>query len=160
MKIVTLIDRDADEFERTEDRLIAWGYICWETAKVNGCPGGAGLHSMIAHMQRETRKHRKKRRKKGEDPPPVMACKQTRSFITPQYGIGGDVLAVDKAISRLPNWAQKCIFRTYMYGQPDRIASKEMKMRIGEYSQRRRAAVELVAIALGRSYIGTSLPRA
>lgn len=157
---MTLTDPEADEFERTEDRLIAWGYICWETAKVNGCPGGAGLHSIIAHMQRETRKHQKKRRKKGEDPAPIMGCKQTRSFITPQYGIGGDTLAVDKVISKLPYWAKKCIFRTYMYGQPDRIASKEMKMRVGEYAQRRRAAVEQVAIGLKRRYFRSLLPRA
>ena len=60
---------------------------------------------------------------------------------------------VDAVVSQLPKWANTCIVRSYKFGQKDRHASDDMHMRIGEYSQRRRAAVEQVALKLKQRYI-------
>jgi hypothetical protein len=63
------------------------------------------------------------------------------------------IMEVDRLVRGLPNWAQQCVFRRYMYDQEDRPAAKELKMRVGEYTQRRRAAVELIADKLDERYI-------
>ncbi len=150
---MTLTDPEADEFERTERRLTAWGYACRQNSTALGLPTLSGMSAAIDAVRAETRKRKGVRRTKGEPVKLTANGKQTRSRVEVRLVLNGDVASVDKAVSMLPKWAKKPIFRAYMYGQPDRIACDDLRMRKGEYIQRRRAAVELVAIQLGRRYI-------
>ena len=146
MSVVILKEPELTEFERTEQRLISWGYACRQNSSALGLPTLSGMSGIIARLRAETRLRRGVRRKKGQQL--TAKGKESQSFIRPKLELVGDNFIVDKAISRLPKWAKKCIFRSYMYGQPDRNAAEELRMRIGEYAQRRRAAVEQVAFGL------------
>ncbi len=79
--------------------------------------------------------------------------KKKQTDILSEMQLDSRSMQVDAIVSRLPNWANTCIVRSYQYGQKDRHAAGELRMRIGEYSQRRRAAVEQVAIKLKQRYI-------
>ena len=136
-----LTDREVSEFERTERRLLAWGYACRQNTEALGLPTISGMAQIIAHIKAETRKRRGVRRLTAKG-------KEKKSFIRPELELSGDIMTVDMVVSKLPKWAKKCVFRSYLYSQPDRKAAEQLRMPIGEYAQRRRAAVEQVAIRL------------
>ena len=79
--------------------------------------------------------------------------KKAQDAILSDMQLDSQSMQVDAVVSRLPNWAKKCIDRSYRFGQKDRHAAEELRMRVGEYSQRRRAAVEQFAIKLKQRYI-------
>ena len=68
-------------------------------------------------------------------------------------------LQTEQIIRKLPKWAQKVVFRSYRFRQRDKQAADELRMRPGEYAQRRRAAVEMIADALERSQQSTTVRR-
>jgi hypothetical protein len=66
--------------------------------------------------------------------------------------LSGSVAAIDAVVAALPGWMQKIIMRSYLWGQPDRLAAQEMRMPRMLYRTQREAALEFVAerIALRR----------
>lgn len=167
------IDRDADEFERTDEKLKSWGYACRENSKALGLPTISAMSAISARMQsldtqrkgaRKTKRRRFKIKEKGaHGEPRYQKTAEGEQSPTrggaPELQLSGEDMTIDKIVSRLPNWAKKCLYRSYMYNQPDRKAAEEMRMRVGEYSQRRRAAVEQVAIRLKQRYVSACSSR-
>lgn len=170
-------DTDADRFEETERRLNEWGSECNRNSQALGLPSISGIAQMIAHVRVQERLQKVARRnalrkarkawKAGDapidaklvaeelgfaDPQPTARGKQTQSSTALEPQFSGRVAQVDKVVSMLPGWAKKCIYRSYLYGKPDRIMAEEMHMPPGEYAQRRRAAVYLVADKLDQRY--------
>ena len=59
----TSTDREADIFERTEQRLNEWGYACRENSKSLGLPTISGIARMIDHVRRQDRLEKTARKK-------------------------------------------------------------------------------------------------
>lgn len=78
--------------------------------------------------------------------------KESRRVAAPAVMLPSRVADVDHVVSTLPGWMQKALRRAYLFGQPDRVAAFELKMSIGGYVERRRAAVERVADLLSQRY--------
>lgn len=156
--------------EDTERDLKYWGWACRKNSETLGLSSISGLAQTIAHIRAQTRKQKGVRRKKlhaarkafkpGDQPidvkliaiefgfadPELTATgKQTQTFFEPRLQLNNVGAQIDAIVGGLADWAQKCIRRSYQYGQADRFAADDLRMPIGEYAQRRRAAVEMVA---------------
>ena len=163
-------DKEATEFERTEGRLVAWGYHCWENTMALGLPQVSGIAKAMDEIRAQTRmrkgvrkravqESRKawKERKKGPDCKEVAEQqgnvdqketalgKQSQSFRTAKLHINSEVLEVDALVSKLPGWMQKTIIRSYLYGQPDRRAAQDLRMPKSVYKSHRIAAIEEIS---------------
>lgn len=147
-------DPIADSYEACEKRLTEWGIACRRTSEALGLPRQSSMESMLKHVQAEDRKRKGVRRRSL-----TAVGKQPKTFKLPTVALEADVLTTDTAVARLPGWAKKVIMRTFLYGQPNRVAADQMRMREGEYSQRRRAAVEKVAMYLSERYISRNAAR-
>ena len=86
--------------------------------------------------------------------------KQTVSNIIPELELGGLEARIDSIVRGLANWMRAAIFRSYLYGQPDRIAARELKITRAEFTSRRRAAVAVVAEKLAEHRAGAYSPHA
>ena len=175
---LTMADPIADRFEQAESRLQEWGIACRHNSEVFGLPTISTMAATVAHIQAQERlrrgvrkrKLRKKHAQWKEGDPPLdpkevavvkgfaevdltASGKQTRSGEKKiALALDSKTMEVDRIVTGLPKWAQKCIRRRYLFGQPDRIAADEMKMRVEEYAGRRRCAVEKVAERLAQRY--------
>ena len=161
---------DTLTFERTEQRLNEWGSGCRETSNALGLPTISGIARMIDHVRRQDREEkivrrgilRKARKAWKQGDPPVdsklvseelgytdkgLTAKGKEKGVYHELNlrISSTDLQVDFAVAKLPGWAKKCIFRSYMYGQPDRNAAQDLRMPKDTYRLRRIAAVEQVA---------------
>jgi len=65
--------------------------------------------------------------------------------------VSSNDLQVDFVISKLPKWEKECVFRSYMYHQPDRNAAQDLRIPKATYRLRRIAAVEHVSMLLNGS---------
>ena len=156
--------------EDTERDLKYWGWACRKNSETLGLPSISGLAQTIAHIRVQTRKQKGVRRSKlraarkalklGErpidakliaielgyaDPEPTAKGKQKQTFIEPRLQLNSVAAQIDAIVGDLVNWAQTCIRRSYQSGQADRFAADDLRMPVGEYTRRRRAAVEMVA---------------
>ena len=172
---------DTHTFERTERRLNEWGHTCRNNSDALSLPTVSGIARMIDHVRAQDKKEKRARKKalrrarkawrSGDEPTDAKLVaeelgytekgltangKEKRAHQDIGMRISSNDLQVDHVVSQLPKWAKKCVFLSYMYGQPDRIAAADLRMPVGEYSQRRRAAVERVAERLNQRYISTS----
>ena len=166
----TSTDREADIFERTEQRLNEWGYACRENSKSLGLPTISGIARMIDHVRRQDRlektarkKALRKSRKAWKAGDPATDSKlvaeelgyadkeltargtQKKSSIGVVSGLDSRTLKVDATISRLPKWMQATIKRSYQFNQPDRRAAQDLRIPKSVYRLRRIAAVQLLA---------------
>ena len=177
-----MLETESDlAFERTEQRLIEWGMACRQNSQALGLPSISGMAVMIAHVRAETKRKkaarknilRKARKAWKSGDPPIDAKlvaeefgyteenltakgKEKRSLSEASLLICSNDMQIDFIVANLANWAKKCIYRSYMYGQADRFAAEDLRMRGAEYTGRRRAAVEQVAIRLAQRYIRPS----
>ncbi len=156
--------------EDTERELTDWGWACRKNSEALGLPSISGLAQTIAHIRAQTRKQKGVRRSKMRaarkalkrdelpidakliaielgfaDSEPTAKGRQKQTFIEPRLELNNVAAQIDAIVGGLANWAQTCIRRSYQYGQADRFAANDLRMPIGEYAQRRRAAVEMVA---------------
>ena len=156
--------------EDTERDLTYWGWACRKNSETLGLPTISGLAQTIAHIRAQTRKQKGVRRNKLRgarkalkraglpidakliaielgfaDPEPTAKGKQKQTFIEPRLQLNSVAAQIDAIVGDLANWAQMCIRRSYQYGQADRFAAEDLRMPVGEYAQRRRAAIEMVA---------------
>ena len=178
-RLGTKMTGESKQYQEAEKRLREWGTACRDTAQALGIPTISSLSETIAHIQQKTRKEKTDRRRairKERDRrnrlslPPLDAKliaemfgfvdqdetakgKTSRGGNIPTEILESRLLEIDSIISRLPRWARKCVFRSYMYGQPDRVAAFDMKMHPGDYCQRRKASVHMVATRLDQRYI-------
>lgn len=149
-EIMVARDPVADRFEEAERRLIEWGLSCRRESDRLGLPRISGIQQLIDHVRREDRLARGVRRRKlktveEREGKLTARGKQTRVARKPTPIVNSAVLEVDAVVAKLPGWMQATLIRSYLYGQPDRTACQDMRMRKEEYAQRRRAAVEYVA---------------
>ena len=172
--------------EDTERELRYWGRACRNKSEALGIPTISGLAQCkrIAHIRAQTRKQKGVRREKlraarkawktGDDhidakliaielgyydPEETAKGKQKRTFIEPCLQLNNVAAQIDAIVSGLANWAQKCIRRSYQYGQADRLAANDLRMPVGDYTHRRRAAIEMVAAKLTERYSAAVEPR-
>lgn len=173
------LDLEADIYARTEERLKQWGLACRRNTEALGLPTISNFAETAAHVRAEERRQKQQRKKllraarkawKEGDPPidaklvaeelgfvekdKTAKGKATRLGEKPDAELNGISASIDKIVALLPGWAEKCILRSYLYGQADRFAALDLRMPTGEYMQRRRAAVLLVAERLNTRYSG------
>lgn len=171
-------DTDADKWEAAEARLIEWGRCCQRNSEIAGLPTFSFMVEIIEHVRRQEKERRKERKKKiralirgkresGEpldakeiaelkgyiEPDETAKGKQSKSGPKPSISLDTRSAEIDYIVKRQPKWAQKVLIRSYLYFQRDDEAANELKMRPGEYAQRRRAAVQKVAEWLETRYI-------
>lgn len=151
------MDAVADAFEQAERRLTEWGLACRRESDRLGLPRISSIQVMIEHVRREDRLARGVRRKRiksieaREKAGKLTAQgKQTKVARKPTPVINSAVLEVDAIVARLPGWMQAPIIRRYLYGQPDRLACRDLKLPKEDYRLRCKAAVEYVAESLVR----------
>lgn len=160
-------DQVADDFEAAEKLLTEWGIVCRRNSDYLGLPRMSGIRAMIEHVRREDRLRKGVRKKnvrevhkewrKGEDTDAKEVAeafsyidryltaqgKQKRPFKTLRdAGINSRVLQTDAIVARMEKWMQTVIMRSYLYGQPDENACRDLRMRKHLYRQHREAAVE------------------
>ncbi len=170
--------------EDTERDLTYWGWACRKNSEALGSPTISGLAATIANIRAQTRKQKGVRRKKlraarkawekGNRPidakliaielgfaetEPTAKGKQKQTFIEPQLQLNNVVAHIDAIVASLASWAQKCIYRSYLYGQADRFAADDLRMPVGDYTHRRRAAIEMVAAKRIERYSAAVEPR-
>jgi hypothetical protein len=171
-----------DTIAETERQLEHWGKSCRDNSQVLGLPTISNVAQTVAHVRVQERL-RKVQRKKAlraarrawkEGDPPIDAKlvaeelgfaeqeltargKSTEASILPPLQLDSISARIDVVVSSLAGWAKKCIFRSYLYNQPDRFAARELRMSTGEYTQRREAAVQIVAERLLQRYSATTL---
>jgi DNA-directed RNA polymerase specialized sigma24 family protein len=88
------------------------------------------------------------------DPEPTARGKESRSMKTASIEIPSEVAKVEQAVRALPNWLQAPLFRTYLYGQPHRVAARELRMYEPDYRSRWRQAVVEVGKTLAMRATG------
>lgn len=77
--------------------------------------------------------------------PETAKGRQTRSRkpINSQI-LPNDYMLIDKIVSQSPNYMKKTLHRAYLWGQPDRIAARELRIDRELFTSQREAAVEWV----------------
>jgi hypothetical protein len=110
---------------------------------------------MIEYVRREDSKRKDVSRKAM-----TAAGKQKKPLKIPPRLLDSKILSTDSAVAELPRWGKKIIMRAFLFGQPNRVACRQIGMRPGEYEQRRRAAVEIVAECLADRYSASNTVRA
>lgn len=145
-------DPIADAYEAAEERLCEWGLACRRESDKLGLPRISGIQQMIEHVRREDAKRkgvRKSRLRTIEDREKegklTAQGKQTKAASKPSPVINSAVLEVDAIVARLPGWMQATILRRYLYGQPDRLACRDLQIPKADYRLRCNAAIEYVA---------------
>jgi hypothetical protein len=79
------------------------------------------------------------------DPTLTANGKQSMVVIAPdELVLSSNAVSVEQIVVGLAGWMKSCIFRTYAYHQPDRIAARELRMTREEYTRQREASVEHV----------------
>lgn len=71
--------------------------------------------------------------------------KPSMTMKLPSFRLPASVVEVEAIISALPKWMRTVLRHTYLFGEPDRFAADDLKIRPQEYAARRRAAVQRVA---------------
>lgn len=151
-------DQTADAYELAEMRLTQWGLACRRESDRLGLPRISGIQQLIDHVRREDAKSRsgrkqrvRKDRARGE-PVYIRTAQGTETQVARRAApvINSAALEVDAIVARLPGWMQAPIIRRYLYGQPDRLACRDLKLPKEDYRLRCKAAVEYVAESLVR----------
>lgn len=181
MMVAVSRDPDAAQWEAAEEKLKEWGRCYRRTSEVEGMPTISFMVEIMAHVRRQQRDQKKERRKrirqlvrekwKNEEPvdaieaaeyyghlepDPTAQGKQDKSGPKPAIAVDYQSVQIEYIVRRQPKWAQTVLTRSYLYQQRDEDAANELKMRQGEYAQRRRAAVQKVADWLEINYIRKS----
>ena len=161
---------ESSTFERTERRLNQWGAGCRQNANALGLPTISGIARMIDHVRAQDREEKKVRHqalrkarkawRAGDgatdaklvaeqlgyaDKDVTAKGKEKRIYRELGLRVSSDDLQIDFIVSKLSDWAKKCIFRSYMYGRSDGNAAQDLRIPKGTYRLRRIAAVEQVA---------------
>jgi DNA-directed RNA polymerase specialized sigma24 family protein len=153
--VAVMVARDpvADSFEEAERRLIEWGLSCRRESDRLGLPRISGIQQLIDHVRREDRLARGVRRRKlktveEREGKLTARGKQTRVARKPTPIVNSAVLEVDAVVAKLPGWMQATVIRRYLYGQPDRLACRDLKLPKEVYRMRCNAAIECVSVRL------------
>jgi hypothetical protein len=149
-----MADPIADVFEAAEKALTEWGFVCRRSSEALGLPRSSSIQAMIEHVRREDSK-----RKDVSSKAMTAAGKQKKPLKLPPRLLDSKILSTDEAVAGLPGWGKKIIKRAFLFGQPNRVACRQIGMRPGEYEQRKRSAVELVAECLADRYSASSTAR-
>lgn len=169
MRAIGTGDPEADLFEATERRLDEWGRFCRSRTQELGIPTISNFAQMSEHVRRQERDDRKRRREKlkarmaGQrlagvpidckdvaeasgaiEPEPTARGSETRSMHAARVVFSAAASRVEAVINALPKWQRTPIYRTYLYGQPHRIAARELRMDESDYQSRWRSAVKEV----------------
>jgi DNA-directed RNA polymerase specialized sigma24 family protein len=159
-------DHDTELFKATESRLEEWGRYCRASSQELGLPVISSFAQTAEHVRRREREDRKRRKDDlrrqmreqaaagGQVDCKIVAQasghaelentasgKETRAMRTPRVVFSSEASTVEQAVRALPKWMQTPIFRTYLYGQPHRIAAGELRMPVDTYRKRWEAAV-------------------
>lgn len=134
------LDPEADAIEYANLRLLEWGQACRCNSERLGLPQVSGISRMIEHVRREDRLRRGVRKKAV-----TAHGSQTKSFRPSSVVMNSKVLEVDGIVAKLPGWMQATIKRRYLFGQPDRLACRELRVPRDVYRLRVQAAIEWVA---------------
>lgn len=124
--------------EQTHHHLEYWGRLARRTADKLGYPRISSFAVVAETVKAETVTEGRKKLAV------TAAGKPTRSVRPLDPYTPREFSEVDAAVSRAPKWAQKVIYRAYVYGQPDRIAAKELRVERETYTTCRLEAVRLV----------------
>ncbi len=182
--LMTAREDNTQLIEDTERDLTYWGWVCRKNSETLGAATISGLAQCIAHIRAQTRKQKDVRRRKlrkarkgwktGDepidakliaielglvDPEQTAKGKQKQAFIEPRLQLNNVAAQIDAIVGGLMGWAQKCIYRSYLYGQADRFAANDLRMPVGDYTMRRRAAIEMVAAKRIERYSAAVEPR-
>jgi hypothetical protein len=169
----TMIETDA-QYQEAERRLNEWGSACRETMQGLGLPTISNLAETLAHVQRQDREEKSDRRKKLRaerdrrrrlslppmDPKEVAEIngfiehdktakgKSTRLGAIPTQVLESRILQMDRIVASAEKWMQAALKRSYMFHQPDKNAAQDLRLPKREYSLRRMASVDFVAVRL------------
>lgn len=129
------------EYAEAERRLIEWGRWSRRLSDSLGYPRTSGIARMI-EMVKVFKPEREERK-------PTARGAGTRSLkpMTVEDA-PADVMEVDRLVASLPGWMNGALSRSYRFGQPDRIAARELHIPRFEYTARREAAVSRIAECL------------
>jgi hypothetical protein len=121
-------------FEATERYLTQWGRWARRTADKLGYPQSSSVARMIEMV--------KVHKPQPEGVKATAKGKETRSFRPVDSDLPpADILAIDAAVARLSGVHLQAVSRAYRFGQPDRIAAKELRISRELFRERREGAV-------------------
>ena len=135
MAAVMAVEIESLAFAECERRLIEWGRWSRRMSDNLGYPRASGISRMIEMVK----VFKRGEQSQGE---PTAKGKPTLSM-RPQTVEDApvDVMEMDRLIAKLPGWMNSAISRSYRFGQPDRIAARELDVPKEVYRARREAAV-------------------
>ena len=174
------------DFKEAERRLEEWGDQTEAYARHVGMASMSSVALVVAHIRRQERlqtnsRKRQLRRKKRaslrggpkllpeevaelkgfRDQELTARGKQKQSMVDAPMRLSSAVMQVEAIVRALPGWMKGPIYRTYKYGQPHRIAARELRLDLDDYRSRWRAAVLQVAAKLaerGRAAVHSTRP--
>jgi hypothetical protein len=154
-------------FRETERRLDEWGRASRLTAQAIGYPTSSGISRMIEQvkvydqLRKGVRKPLKRSRLikadknadakavslelRHADPEQSADGKESLSMRLAKVEFSSAVLQVENIVNALENWMQKTLRRSYLFGQPDKEASQDLRMPKERYRDQRETAVISVA---------------
>lgn len=132
------VEVESFEYAECERRLLAWGRWAKRMSDHLGYPRTSGIARMI-----EMAKVFKPAEKSGEVTAQGKQTRVMRPLTVDDAPV--DVMEVDRIVARLPGWMNRAIYRSYLFGQPDRIAARELGVTREVYTKQRKEAVSYVA---------------
>ena len=137
---------DDDKVMIVEYRLTEWGRLSRQFKDNLGYPRSSSISDMMDHVKVWT-KQRKPRWGFV-----TAQGKQKRVFKPQDIDVqtADWFMDIDRQVATLPNWMAKPIKRAYLWGQPDRIAARELRISREEFTSAREKAVMYIAERLAR----------
>lgn len=130
------------ELDKIDALLAEWGRFSREKSNALGYP----TYSSIAAMIEMTKVFDSQRKSTGN----TANGSQKRSVRPPETYVPARYMKIDGIVAKAPNKYQQVIRRAYLYGQPDRIAARELKMAREDFTGLRESALEFVLRMLAR----------
>lgn len=126
-----------------EGLLVLWGRYARRMSDMLGYPRTSCIATIAETVKTADRKERRNQKPDSE----LTAKGRQKISRKPldQQILPDDYMAIDAIVAKSPNHMQKVLMRAYLWGQPDRIAAREMRIDRERFTERREAAVKWVA---------------
>lgn len=127
------------DIQREGDALLAsWGRYARKMSEALGYPRTSCISMMIDSIKVADRKARKQ---KAEDELTAKGKQKKSRKPIDGHILPDDFMKIDRIVSESPNHMQKVLRRAYLWGQPDRIAARELRIDRELFTEQREMAV-------------------
>lgn len=130
----------AEDIQREGDAILAaWGRAARQINDSLGYPRS----SCISAMSEALKVFDGVAKDTGREPTATGKQKKSRKSVDMQV-LPENFMKIDKLVAQSPNQMQKVLKRAYLWGQPDRIAARELRIERKLFTEQREAAVTWV----------------